>query len=42
MATEFCHLQFNFKLQSEQIAYRCTKFACSKFVSTNLANFSCV
>ena len=36
---EFCRLQFNFKLPSEQIAHRCKKFAGSEFVSINLANF---
>jgi len=30
---EFCRLQFNFKLPSEQIGYRCKKFASSEFVS---------
>jgi len=28
---EFCRLQFNFKLPSEQIGYRCKKFASSEF-----------
>ena len=37
---EFCRLQFNFKLPSEQIGY-CKKLASSEFVSMNLANFSC-
>jgi len=36
---EFCRLQFNFKLPSEQIGYRCKKFASSEFVSMNLAIF---
>ena len=39
---EFCRLQFSFKLPSEQIGYRCKKFASSEFVSVNLANFSCI
>jgi len=30
---EFCRLQFNFKLASEQIGYRCKKLASSEFVS---------
>jgi len=30
---EFCRLQFDFKLPSEQIGYRCKKFASSEFVS---------
>jgi len=29
---EFCRLQFNFKMPSEQIGYRCKKFASSEFV----------
>jgi len=29
---EFCRLQFNFKLPSEQIGYRCKKFSSSEFV----------
>ena len=36
---EFCRLQFNFQLPSEQTAYRCKKFATSEFVSMNLAKF---
>jgi len=39
---EFCRLQFSFKLPSEQIEYRCKKFASFEFLSMNLANFSCV
>ena len=34
---EFYRLQFNFKLPSEQIGYRCKKFAGSEFVSNLLA-----
>ena len=30
---EFCRLQFIFKLLSDQIGYRCKKFASSEFVS---------
>jgi len=39
---ELCRLQFNFKLPSEQIGYRCKKSASSEFeqfVDMNLANF---
>ena len=36
---EFCRLRVNFKLPSEQIAYRCKKFANPKFVSMNFAIF---
>ena len=39
---QFCRLQFNFKLSSEQIAYRCKNCASSEFLSMNLANVSCV
>jgi len=35
----FCRLQFNFKLPSEQIGFRSKKFASSEFVTMNLANF---
>jgi len=31
--TEFCRLQFNFKLPSKQSGYSCNKFASSEFVS---------
>ena len=34
---EFCRLQFNIKLPSEQIGCGCKKFASSEFVSMNLA-----
>ena len=30
---EFCRLQFDFKLPSEQIGYRCKKFASLEIVS---------
>jgi len=32
---ELCRLQFNFKLPSEQIGYRCKKFASSEFVTNS-------
>ena len=32
---EFSRLEFNFKLPSEQVRYRCKKFASSEFVSVN-------
>jgi len=38
---QFCRLQFDFKLPSEQIGYRCKKFSSSEFVGMNFANFSC-
>jgi len=40
--TEFCRLQFSFKLPSEQTAHRCKKCASSEFVNMNLVNFSFV
>jgi len=40
--TEFCRLLFNFKFPSEQLAYRCKKFASSEIVSRDLVKFSCV
>ena len=30
---EFCRLQFDFKMPSEQIGYHCKKFASSEFLS---------
>jgi len=30
---EFCRLQFSFKLPTEQIGYRCKKFASFEFVN---------
>ena len=36
---QFCRLQFDFKLPSEQIGYRCKKCSSSEFVSINLAIF---